>query len=392
MTDPQQTVFISYRRSTSSFIARAVFMDLRANGYDAFLDIETIDSGAFDRIILNQIAARAHFVLILAPGTLDRCANPDDWLKREIEEAIRLGRNIVPLMVGDFTFAGTEHYLTGTLSLLPRFNAIKVFHEYFDEAMMRLRERYLRPPQMPVIEPTPNAEQAIVTRKISEASQNLPTARQLEAESLLMRAYARSDDDLEGQIADFTEAIRLFPQYVEAFNQRGMTYIKKNDYDAALNEFTQAVGLDTQFAEAYFNRGNVLVEKKDFSGALQDYERAIKASPENFEDHNEKLQLLRAQYAITCHNVAQRYFLAKQYREALELHKKANTVMPAFNLTLVGLALNHHALGHITEAVRIWRFLISCDPRYGQAEWVFEKWQLSSEPFIEELRKLLARV
>src|SRR5574341_300850 len=77
MTAPNKTVFISYRRNVSAFIARAIFLDLRAHGYDVFMDVESIDSGTFDSIILNQIAARAHFLVILTPGTLNRCAQPD---------------------------------------------------------------------------------------------------------------------------------------------------------------------------------------------------------------------------------------------------------------------------------------------------------------------------
>ena len=70
MPEEHKTVFISYRRSVASFIARAIFQDLRANGYDVFMDVESIDSGLFNRIILNQIEARAHFLIILTPGTV----------------------------------------------------------------------------------------------------------------------------------------------------------------------------------------------------------------------------------------------------------------------------------------------------------------------------------
>jgi hypothetical protein len=38
MSDTEKTVFISYRRDVASFIARAIFMDLRMNGYDVFMD------------------------------------------------------------------------------------------------------------------------------------------------------------------------------------------------------------------------------------------------------------------------------------------------------------------------------------------------------------------
>src|SRR5262245_56934339 len=102
MAESQPTVFLSYRRNVSAFIARAVFQDLRQHGYDVFMDVESIDSGQFETIILNQIAARGHFLVILTPGTLDRCHEPDDWLRREIEHAIALGRNVIPILVNEF--------------------------------------------------------------------------------------------------------------------------------------------------------------------------------------------------------------------------------------------------------------------------------------------------
>src|SRR5262245_65643379 len=104
MAPPLPSVFLSYRRHVSAFIARAVFLDLRQHGYDVFMDVESIDSGQFDTIILAQIAARAHFLVILTHGTLEGCQEPDDWLRREIECAMELKRNLVPILVNDFHF------------------------------------------------------------------------------------------------------------------------------------------------------------------------------------------------------------------------------------------------------------------------------------------------
>src|SRR5258706_7557948 len=101
-TNIGNSVFISYRRDTSAFIARAVFQDLRAHSIDVFMDVESIDSGQFDSVILNQIASRPYFLLILTPGTLERCNEPNDWLRREIEHAMSLQRMIVPLTTPKF--------------------------------------------------------------------------------------------------------------------------------------------------------------------------------------------------------------------------------------------------------------------------------------------------
>ena len=79
----QRTVFISYRR-TNMYMARAVYQDLRGHGYDAFLDMERLDSGDFSQGLRGQIAARAHFVLILTPSALERCTSAEDWVRQEI--------------------------------------------------------------------------------------------------------------------------------------------------------------------------------------------------------------------------------------------------------------------------------------------------------------------
>jgi hypothetical protein len=94
----QKSVFISYRRALGEHFARSIFQDLKMNGWDVLLDVNTIDSGDFDRIILNQIGARAHFILLISQGSLERCTDSSDWVLREVREAIQLERNIVPVI------------------------------------------------------------------------------------------------------------------------------------------------------------------------------------------------------------------------------------------------------------------------------------------------------
>jgi hypothetical protein len=102
VADDQKTVFISYRRSASRYIARSIFEHLQAHGYDVFLDVESIDAGDFERIILGQIQARAHFLIILSTGTVKRFEEKGDWLRREIEFALDLKRNVIPVTIDTF--------------------------------------------------------------------------------------------------------------------------------------------------------------------------------------------------------------------------------------------------------------------------------------------------
>jgi tetratricopeptide (TPR) repeat protein len=271
MAQIEKSVFISYRR-TNIYHARATFQDLRANGYDAFMDYETINAGDFGQIILNQIKARAHFLVILTPSALERCVDPNDWLRREIETAIDYKRNIIPLMFDGFDWNSVQKYMTGKLAVLPNYNALKIPAEYFDEAMARLRTRFLNIEISAVLHPAPKADADIVVQKVAEAT-NQPrvTQAQLTASEFFERAYQYGEiGRIDDAICDYTEAIRLNPQFVEAYHNRAIHYRNKDDYDRAIADYTEAIRLNPQFVEAYKNRSIAYVFKGDMDRAIAD--------------------------------------------------------------------------------------------------------------------------
>lgn len=239
------TVFISYRRSVSSFIARAIFNDLVHQRFDVFMDVESIDAGTFDTIILNQIAARAHFLVILTPGTVERFMEPEDWLRREIEHAIDLHRNIIPVLVNGFNFEDHASYFTGKLADLPRYNAITLYHEYFSEAMARLRDRFLTQPVHGTIHVTPSEEEAAVLRKIAVTSnQPAPTPVQLTAEELFMQGLARyGQGDYPAAITSFDTCLDLYPTYAPAFVVRGAARGQVGDLRGAITDLERFLEL-----------------------------------------------------------------------------------------------------------------------------------------------------
>jgi hypothetical protein len=117
----EKTVFIGYRR-TNFWTALAIYQDLTAHGFDVFFDYQSIDSGNFEKVIVENIKYRAHFVVLLSSSALERCMEPGDWLRREIEMAIEEKRNIVPVMMEGFDFNSplTTQALSGTLFLRKR--------------------------------------------------------------------------------------------------------------------------------------------------------------------------------------------------------------------------------------------------------------------------------
>jgi hypothetical protein len=63
-----------------------------------------LPAGTSSGSYLENINARAHFLVLLTPSALERCGDPTELLRREIEAALESRRNIVPLMLEGFTF------------------------------------------------------------------------------------------------------------------------------------------------------------------------------------------------------------------------------------------------------------------------------------------------
>ncbi|HUF00320.1 MAG TPA: SUMF1/EgtB/PvdO family nonheme iron enzyme [Anaerolineales bacterium] len=159
----EKTIFISYRRKDISW-ALAVYQYLTSQKYNVFFDFSSLSSGDFEQVIVSNIKARAHFVLILTPTALDRCNEPGDWLRREIEIAVDEKRNIIPLFFDGFNFGvpSIAEKLTGKLGAINRYNGLDIPYGYFMEAMERLSNRYLNVPLDAVIHPVSTEVRKVV--------------------------------------------------------------------------------------------------------------------------------------------------------------------------------------------------------------------------------------
>jgi tetratricopeptide (TPR) repeat protein len=277
----EKTVFISYRRTNIPW-ALAIFQNLTQNGYDVFFDFNGIASGDFERVILGNITARAHFLVLLTPSALERCGNPADLLRREIETALASQRNIVPLMLEGFDFGtpniASQLQLIGALAALKRYNALSIPPEYFLEAMGRLRDRFLNVPLTAVLHPVSRSVQEAATEQ-KAAADAAPAVQEeeLTAQQWFERGLAATNVD--EQVRFYTEAIRLKPDYAEVYNNRGIARRAKGDVEGALHDYTEAIRLKPDYASAYDNRGNARRDEGDGEGAQQDYNEAIRPKP-----------------------------------------------------------------------------------------------------------------
>ena len=200
----EKTIFISYRRKDISW-ALAVYQYLTSQKYDVFFDFSSLSSGDFEQIIVSNIRARAHFILILTPTALDRCSQPGDWLRREIETAVDEKRNIIPLLFDGFNFGSPAiiEKLTGKLDAIPRYNALDIPSGYFMEAMERLRRRYLNIPLEAVTHPVSTEVRMVVQEEQVAADKALEQKKE-DIEELIKPAEEKPGGPKQAQITNAT--------------------------------------------------------------------------------------------------------------------------------------------------------------------------------------------
>jgi len=301
------TVFISYRR-TNIYTARAVYQTLKQHDYDVFLDYDSIDNGSFERIILSQIRARGHFLLILTPDTLERCTSPQDWVRREIECALDSKRNIVPLMFDQFNFeTHAQPYLSGKLTQLPAYNSLNIYADYFEEGMQKLIDRFLSQPIDTVPHPIDvimstvpeskislddlrlaeeaieEGKQLVQQEKWKDAWQSFSTALKVNpqyADAYYERGLiAKQFDRLDLAIDQMTQCIEHDSLNFQAFRARGEFYLEQNDYISAITDFSSALRLNPPYVSAYMGRGQARMKRGDYSRATDDFEKALQLAP-----------------------------------------------------------------------------------------------------------------
>jgi tetratricopeptide (TPR) repeat protein len=308
----EKTVFISYRRANKPW-ALFIYQNLTHNGFDVFIDFQNINSGNFETAILDNIKSRAHFIIVLTPSALERCKEPSDWLRKEIETALDEKRNIIPLMVEGFDFGSelVKNALTGKLSVLSSINGLRIPDEYPFEAMDRLRERYLSVPLSNVALPVlPKEIQEVTLSEKSAADQAPPvTKEQLTAQKWFEQGFVFYENkDYENAIHSYTEAIKLIPGFAGAYNNRGNIYTLINNIKKAINDYSQAIDLDSNYAMAYCNRGLAWIDIKEWDKAIYDLDKAIK---------------LDSQYANAYINRGMAYFRKQNLDKALRDYNKA---------------------------------------------------------------------
>ena len=163
------------------------------------------------------------------------------------------------------------------------------------------------------------------------------------------RASVRHElGDDPGAKKDYTEAILLNPDCAVAHNNLGIIFYNSDDYRGAQAHHTRAIQLNPGYAQAYNGRGFARLRLGDLQGALKDFTQAIELNPNDALAWNDRgnvyfLELGDLQGAL------------EDYTQAARLNP--NNAIPFYNLGVIRSRLGNKekALEDFTKAIELKR-------------------------------------
>ncbi len=134
-------IFINYRRGDDAGFTGRLFDFLERNfpSDQLFIDVDNIPAGAdFVQVLEAQVDQCDVMLSVIGRGWIEardeagrrRLENPDDFVRIEIETALKLGKRVIPVLVNGADMPRTE-VLPGALQSLARRNAVRLTHERF---------------------------------------------------------------------------------------------------------------------------------------------------------------------------------------------------------------------------------------------------------------------
>jgi DNA-binding SARP family transcriptional activator/tetratricopeptide (TPR) repeat protein len=152
------------------------------------------------------------------------------------------------------------------------------------------------------------------------------------------------------KIAYFTEALRLNPALVEAYEKRGLLYYFQEKYDAVIQDFQKYIELAPGKAEDFRMLGLGFLRSRIYNQAIDNFTRAIKLKPNCADSYADRAEAYRL---ISRYNDA-----IRDSTKAIEIWADPGTMSDAYRTR----AKSYLAIGRNTEAFTDNYKVTSLDP------------------------------
>ena len=182
-------------------------------------------------------------------------------------------------------------------------------------------------------------------------------------------------------IDSYKKALKIKPDYAEAYNNLGNAFRAKIELDAALESYKQAIKIRPAYADAHFNRGNVLRDRGNWKAAIDSYEQAIQIKPDWAEPFYfigisqkelgepdaalrsyKRALKIKPTSATTLNSMGIALFIKGDIVPALDCYKRAVTIKPDFAFAYYNMGNAQHTGGEITAAIESYKKALEINP------------------------------
>lgn len=154
--------------------------------------------------------------------------------------------------------------------------------------------------------------------------------------------------DLDGAIADYSEALKRDPNDADSWNNRANAKNAKGDRESALPDYARAIELDPANHTYYLNRAGVRRFLDDLDGAMSDFNRVLELFPKYAPGYNNRGVVKR-----------QRGDLDGAFAD----FNRAIQLVPGFALALFNRGVVYDDRGKLDEALADYDRALQFDPK-----------------------------
>jgi tetratricopeptide (TPR) repeat protein len=193
---------------------------------------------------------------------------------------------------------------------------------------------------------------------------------------------------IDEAIREYQTAIKLKPDFADAYFNLGAAYFAKNRIDEAINEYQSAIKLNSDYVKPHNNLGNAYIAQGRIDEAIREYQTALKLKPDYVDAHynlglayaaqgrideaiNEfKISVqFKPDYADAHNNLGNAYTVQGRSAEAMIEYQTALKIDPGHAKAHYNLGNIYSEQGRIAEAINEYQSTLKLNPGHANAHY-----------------------
>jgi tetratricopeptide (TPR) repeat protein len=160
--------------------------------------------------------------------------------------------------------------------------------------------------------------------------------------------------DLDAAIDSYKQAIKIKPDHAYALSNMGNVLNNKGDLDAAIDIYKQALEIKPDYAEAYYNMGNALRDKGDLEASIDSCKQALKIKPD---------------YAEAYYNMGNDLRDKGDLEAAIDSYNKALKIKPDYAEAYSNMGSALHDKGDLEASIESYKRALKIKPDFTEAHY-----------------------